>query len=248
MDILQVNHVSKIFKKENQTIEALRDISFSVKEGESLGILGGSGSGKSTLARIIAGLLLPDQGTIQVGKQEAKNSEWKKRSHLQMVFQSPRAAFDPRWTLGKSLIEGLLQKGCSLSEAKALAVRSLVRCQLTEEYMSKYPHQVSGGECQRASIARAIAWKPDILICDEITSALDATIQKEILELLLQLKQEEHLTLLVITHHMGLAQKLCDTLLILHHGHMVEYGNVDTVLHHPQDPYTKRLLEAAKNS
>ena len=248
MDILQVNHVSKMFKKENQTIEALRDISFSVKEGESLGILGGSGSGKSTLARIIAGLLLPDQGTIQVGKQKAKNSEWKKRSHLQMVFQSPRAAFDPRWTLGKSLIEGLLQKGCSLSAAKALAVRSLVRCQLTEEYMSKYPHQVSGGECQRASIARAIAWKPDILICDEITSALDATIQKEILELLLQLKQEEHLTLLVITHHMGLAQKLCDTLLILHHGHMVEYGNVDTVLHYPQAPYTKRLLEAAKKS
>ena len=248
MDILQVNHVSKMFKKENQTIEALRDISFSVKEGETLGLLGGSGSGKSTLARIIAGLLLPDQGTIQVGKQGAKNLERKKLPRLQMIFQSPRASFDPRWTLGKSLMEGLLQTGLSANEAKKEVVMALSRCQLSEDYMSKYPHQVSGGECQRASIARAIACKPDILICDEITSALDATIQKEILELLLQLKKEEHLTLLVITHHMGLAQKLCDTLLILHHGHMVEYGNTDTVIHHPVALYTKKLLEAARKS
>lgn len=248
MDILQVHHVSKMFKKENQTIEALRDISFSVKEGETLGILGGSGSGKSTLARIIAGLLLPDQGTIQVGMQGAKKLDRKKLPRLQMIFQSPRASFDPRWTLGKSLMEGLLQTGLSANEAKKEVVMALSRCQLSEDYMSKYPHQVSGGECQRASIARAIACKPDILICDEITSALDATIQKEILELLLQLKKEEHLTLLVITHHMGLAQKLCDTLLILHHGHMVEYGNTDTVIHHPAAPYTKKLLEAARKS
>lgn len=246
MELLRVDHISKTFYKRKERLEALRDISFYVKKGESLGILGGSGSGKSTLGRIIAGLLAPDQGTISIQHSSPGSSQKEMSLSLQMIFQSPLASFDPRWTFGKSMREGLWQRGLSRQAAQKEAIVAFQRCQLSPLYLEKYPHQVSGGECQRAAIARALVMHPDILICDEATSALDVTTQKEILELLLQLKKEEHLTLLFITHHMGLAQRLCDTLLILHQGQMVEYGDADTVIHHPKDAYTRRLIEAAK--
>ena len=245
MNILAVKHVSKAFDKGKKQVQALRDISFSMKQGEALGLLGGSGSGKSTLARIVSGLLLPDKGNVQWHPM-ANEEKNQKMPQWQMIFQSPKSSFDPRWTIGKSVMEGLLQKGDSKQEAYEEACLALCRCALSESYMTKYPHQMSGGECQRASIARALVMKPDVLICDEATSALDVTTQKEILDLLLQLKKEEHLTLLVITHHIGLAQRLCDRLLILHQGCMVEYGNTDTIIHHPQAEYTKRLIEAAQ--
>ena len=246
MELLRVDRISKTFSKGKQQLSALQQVSFSLQKGEALGILGGSGSGKSTLGRIIAGFLAPDKGEILIQNRPLALARKEKVLSMQMIFQSPALSFDPRWTLGKSVKEGLVQKGLSQKEAQKEAMAAFQRCRLSPSYLEKYPHQVSGGECQRAAIARALVMKPELLICDEATSALDVTTQKEILELLLQLKREEHLTLLFITHHMGLAQRLCDILLVLHEGHVVDYGDTDRVIHHPKDDYTRRLVAAAR--
>lgn len=246
MELLRVDTISKTFYKGKQRLPALQQVSFSLQKGEALGILGGSGSGKSTLGKILAGFFAPDQGEILIGNRPLALARKEKSLSLQMIFQSPASSFDPRWTLGKSVREGLVQKGLSREEAQKEVVAAFQRCRLSPLYLEKYPHQVSGGECQRAAIARALVMKPELLICDEATSALDVTTQKEILELLLQLKREEHLTLLFITHHMAVAQRLCDTLLVLHEGHVVDYGDTDTVIHHSKDDYTRRLVAAAR--
>ena len=161
-----------------------------------------------------------------------------------MVFQMPMESFDPRCTLGNGIGESLRNMGINREETRKRVENLLERCGLSKEYADRYPHQVSGGQCQRAAIARALAVSPEILICDEATSALDVTVQKQILELLTELKQKENLSFILICHDLALVQAFCDKVLVLYQGKTVEYGTPDDVINHPKMDYTKNLIDS----
>lgn len=245
MDILlEGQGLTRRFQKKGQTIEAVHKVSFSLQKGTALGIVGASGSGKSTLARMAAGLLLPSEGELLFHGSPLKRKEglhhlWKR---LQMIFQMPRESFDPRWTLEESIREGLSERGAAAEQNVREAAEA---CQLPLKILAKKPYEVSGGECQRAAIARALVLKPEILVCDEITSALDPLVQREIVELLIALKKEKRLSFLFVSHDISLTERFCDALLIMHQGICVEQGAMEEILRHPKDSYTLRLLEAA---
>lgn len=162
-----------------------------------------------------------------------------------MIFQMPRESFDPRWTLGESIREGLSEQGVQGAAAEQNVRKAAEACQLPLKILAKKPQEVSGGECQRAAIARALVLKPEILVCDEITSALDPLVQQDIVELLIALKKGKQLSFLFVSHDISLMEQFCDTLLIMHQGRCVEQGSMEEILHHPKDSYTRRLLEAA---
>jgi len=249
--VLEVNNLTKTFKgKDKQKFTAVSNIDFCLYEGECLGIIGESGSGKSTTVNMITRLIDPTDGTITIDgedithiKGKALRSLYKK---LQMVFQSPIESFDPRCTLGDGIAESLRNNGLSKKEANQVVVKVLKQCGLDETFMGRYPHEVSGGQCQRAAIARALAVGPSVLICDEATSALDVTIQKEIIDLLQSLRasQGKKLSILFICHDVALVQNFCDRVLVMHDGEIVEQGIPDEIIMHPQNDYTKRLIES----
>lgn len=161
-----------------------------------------------------------------------------------MVFQDPVSSFDPRRTLGDGIGESLRNHGMSREEARKRAELLLEQCGLTEEFARRYPHEVSGGQCQRAAIARALAIEPQLLICDEATSALDVTVQKQIMELLDRMRKEKNLTILFICHNLALVQSFCDQILVMKQGKIVEEGKPEEVIRHPQHAYTKQLVES----
>ena len=165
---------------------------------------------------------------------------------MQMVFQTPTDSFDPRRTLGDGIGESLRNIGMSRKETREEVERLLGKCGLPADFADRYPHQVSGGQCQRAAIARALAVKPRLLICDEATSALDVTVQKEILELLNELRSQQgnSLSILFICHDISLVQQFCDRVLVMYHGSIVEEGVPDDVIGHPRNEYTKRLIDS----
>lgn len=265
--LLSVDHLSKTFYAKNQTdTPAVRDISFSLRQGEILGLVGESGSGKSTVARLLTGLLPMDEGKIRVREKdpekirdnkdntnkESKKSKRSKRSkersfsqRIQMVFQDPLASFDPRKTLGYGISESLRNRGLPKGETEKLAATYLADCGLPGEYMNRYPREVSGGQCQRAAIARALTAEPEILICDEATSSLDVTAQQQIAELLKKLQVERNLSILFISHSLPLVQVVCDRILVMKDGKIVEQGMTDEIIRHPKDEYTKFLVRAA---
>ena len=193
--ILQVNHLKKVFhQREKRDVAAVNDVSFTLKKGETLGIVGESGSGKSTIAMLLTRLTDITEGTL---KFEGKDITRLKQSQLkevygdiQMVFQNPVGSFDPRRTLGDGIGESLRNRGMKKADVEKRVAELLEQCGLEKEYAKRYPHEVSGGQCQRAAIARALAVEPKVLICDEATSALDVTIQKQIMELLEDLKEK----------------------------------------------------------
>ena len=161
-----------------------------------------------------------------------------------MVFQMPMESFDPRCTLGDGIGECLRNMGISRTETRRKVEELLERCGLEKEYADRYPHQVSGGQCQRAAIARALAVNPSILICDEATSALDVTVQKQIMELLQKLKKENQLSFLFICHDLALVQLFCDRVIVMHDGHVEEEGTPEEIIENPKTEYTKRLIES----
>jgi peptide/nickel transport system ATP-binding protein len=165
---------------------------------------------------------------------------------MQMVFQTPTDSFDPRRTLGDGIGESLRNRGMSRRETKKEVARLLEECGLTNEFAGRYPHQVSGGQCQRAAIARALAIRPKLLICDEATSALDVTIQKEIISLLNELRWQHgsELSILFICHDIALVQQFCNRVLVLYHGKLVEQGIPDEIIRNPTDPYTRHLIDS----
>ena len=246
--VLRVEHLTKEYT--GKGIKAVSDLSFSLMPGECLGVIGESGSGKSTVANMVTRLLEPDEGSIFLDGEDITNLSGKKLREMyrkiQMVFQLPAESFDPRRTLGDGIGESLCNFGMRRGEAQKEVEKLLVQCGLTGEFAGKYPHEVSGGQCQRAAIARALAVRPKVLICDEATSALDVTVQKEIIDLLDRLMREKgrELSILFISHDIALVQQFCDRVLVMYQGRIVEEGTPDEVIQNPQDPYTKRLIES----
>ena len=246
--ILKAEHLKKVFTSGKKTFTAVDDVNFELKKGQCLGIVGESGSGKSTIARMITGLESMTEGTVTLlGKDitDLKAKEMRKvYRDIQMVFQMPVESFDPRRTLGDGIMESLRNMGMSVREAKKRAGELLIRCGLTPEFAARYPHEVSGGQCQRAAIARALAVSPSVLICDEATSSLDVTVQKQVLNLLLELKEKEGLSLLMISHDLALVQAFCDEVLVLYQGKAVELGTPDEIINHPSSEYTRILMDS----
>lgn len=247
--VLEVKNLTKIFKRGGQEdLAAVKNVSFCLYPGEILGIVGESGSGKSTAARMITRLIKADSGRILLGQEDITEVRGKRLrqiyQRIQMVFQSPAASFDPRRTLGDGIGEGLRNRGISRQEARWQVREFLLRCGLKEEFAGRYPHEVSGGQCQRAAIARALAMQPEILICDEATSALDVTVQRQIVELLTQLRKEQKMACLFICHDLALVQNFCDRVLVMYEGKIVEEGTPDEVIMQPKTEYTRTLVEA----
>lgn len=246
--ILKAEHLKKVFTSGKKTFTAVDDVSFELKKGQCLGIVGESGSGKSTIARMITGLEHMTEGTVTLlGKDitDLKAKEMRKvYRDIQMVFQMPVESFDPRRTLGDGIMESLRNMGMNVREAKKRAGELLIRCGLTPEFAARYPHEVSGGQCQRAAIARALAVSPSVLICDEATSSLDVTVQKQVLNLLQELKEKEGLSLLMISHDLALVQAFCDEVLVLYQGKAVEMGTPDEIINHPCSEYTRILMDS----
>lgn len=243
-EILKVINLTKNYLKNDH--KALDDINFTLKKGGSLAIVGESGCGKSTLANILIRLETPTTGEVlfkdknihQYSRQELKQFY----RQVQMVFQLPQESFNPRQRLGDSIIEPLINIGTNKAQAKQILDDLLTKVALPLEIKNKYPHQISGGQCQRCAIARAISIKPQVLICDEITSALDTITQIEILNLLLKLRQELDLSIIFISHDLALVQKLCNKILIMYQGKIIERGLTSEVLKNPQEEYTKELI------
>lgn len=246
--VLRAENLKKVFVSGKKEFTAVDDVSFELKRGECLGIVGESGSGKSTIAQMITHLEAATEGRIFLKEQDITHARGKALRDIyqdvQMVFQMPMESFDPRRTLGDGIGESLRNMGISRAETRKRVENLFERCGLDAEYAGRYPHQVSGGQCQRAAIARALAVSPDILICDEATSALDVTVQKQILELLTELKQKENLSFILICHDLALVQAFCDKVLVLYHGKTVEYGTPDDIIYHPKMDYTKKLIDS----
>ena len=249
--ILRVQNLTKTFTRSGQSnLTAVNGISFDLLPGECLGIIGESGSGKTTAVNLITRLLDATEGRIFLDGEDITLKTGKSLRmiyrKMQMVFQTPTDSFDPRRTLGDGIGESLRNCGMTRHDADAQAARLLERCGLPAAFAGRYPHEVSGGQCQRAAIARALAVKPKVLICDEATSALDVTVQKEILELLHTLRSEQgtKLSILFICHDISLVQQFCDRVLVMYHGEIVEEGTPDEVIRNPQNDYTKRLIDS----
>lgn len=247
--ILDVKDLTKNFYKNKQLFTAVNHISFQLRQGECLGLVGESGCGKSTTVKMLTHLLKPDSGEILLEGTEIQHLKGKALKKLyteiQMVFQIPQDSFDPRRTLGDSIMESMRNHNVSRKEAQNRLWQLLQQVELPPELADRYPNQVSGGQCQRAAIARALAVNPKILICDEATSALDVTVQAQIIELLKRLQQEMDLSILLISHDLALVQHLCDRVIVMYQGNIVEQGTPDRVINAPENDYTKMLIEAA---
>ena len=248
MTVLEVQDLKKGFTSRKKTFTAKVSVGQEVEQGDVLGIVGESGSGKSTIAKMITHLIEPTGGRIFLMGRDITAVKGKALREtyraMQMVFQMPAESFDPRRTLGDGVGESLRNMGMKRAEVKRRVDELLVRCGLTPEFAGRYPHEVSGGQCQRAAIARALAVKPAVLICDEATSALDVTVQKQILALLATLKQEEGYSFLLICHDLALVQAFCDQVLVLYRGKTVEYGTPEEIIQHPKMAYTRRLIDS----
>ena len=249
--VLRVENLTKVFTRKGQPdFTAVDHIGFELFPGECLGLIGESGSGKTTVVNMITRLVDATEGRVVLDGDDLiqMNGKELRRAYrkMQMVFQTPTDSFDPRRTLGDGIGESLRNIGMSREETKKEVARLLTECGLTPEFADRYPHQVSGGQCQRAAIARALAVKPKLLICDEATSSLDVTIQKEIIALLNELRSHHgsELSILFICHDIALVQQFCNRVLVLYRGKIVEQGIPDEIIRNPKDEYTVRLINS----
>lgn len=249
--ILKVENLTKVFSRQGrEDFTAVKGISFDLLPGECLAIIGESGSGKTTAVNMISRLVDVTSGKITLDGRDITHLRGKGLRGvyrtMQMVFQTPADSFDPRRTLGDGIGESLRNAGVSRKETREKVETLLEKCGLPIEFADRYPHQVSGGQCQRAAIARALAIEPKLLICDEATSALDVTVQKEIIDLLksLRARQGRNLSILFICHDISLVQQFANRVLVMYHGRIVEEGTPDDVIRNPKNDYTKRLIDS----
>ena len=250
---LEANLIQQLFSRQKASvIKAVDDISFDLYPGEILGLVGESGCGKSTLSRTILQLLKPTAGKVEFLQQDlttlSSQAMRSQRRQLQMVFQDPHACLNPLMRVGESIADPLLiHKLATPTEAKQQVIAMLEKVGLTptEEYYRRYPKELSGGQQQRVAIARALITKPKLVICDEPVSMLDATVQTQVLELMLALKDEFDLTYLFITHDLWVARFFCDRIAVMNAGKIVEIDSTEKIFTQAQHPYTQKLLSAA---
>ncbi|WP_017295204.1 dipeptide ABC transporter ATP-binding protein [Geminocystis herdmanii] len=248
---LEANFIEQILGKKSQTIKAVDNLNLDIKQGEILGLVGESGCGKSTLSRTILQLIRATSGQVQFLDQDLTTLPETEirglRKEIQMIFQDPHACLNPMMTIGESITEPLLihQLG-NKQENQERVEKMLNRVGLNpQEYYNRYPKELSGGQQQRVAIARALITNPKLVICDEPVSMLDATVQAQVLDLILELKAEFNLTYLFITHDLSVAKFLCDRIAVMNGGKIVELGDTASIFKNPQHPYTKTLLASA---
>lgn len=254
--LLQVKGLKKyfpitagLFNKQIGQVKAVDDLSFVVYRGETLGIVGESGCGKSTTGRMLMRLIEPTEGSILFEKEEVTKLSPKQlrkvRRDMQMIFQDPFASLNPRHTVEKILEEPLIVHGIGSKEERRKKVREMLEVVGLSSYHAKrYPHQFSGGQRQRIGIARALMTKPKLIIADEPVSALDVSIQAQVLNLLEDLQKEFGLTYIFIAHDLGVVRHISDRVGVMYLGRMVELASSEELYRHPKHPYTKALLEA----
>ncbi|MEW6497749.1 MAG: ABC transporter ATP-binding protein, partial [Cyanobacteriota bacterium] len=249
---LESNIIEQLLSKKSRVIKAVDDVSFELYRGEIFGLVGESGCGKSTLSRTILQLIRPTSGKVEFQGQNLTRLDRQSlqviRRQIQMVFQDPHACLNPLMTVGQSIADPLfIHKLANSTEAKRQVMEMLKRVGLTpvEDYYNRYPADLSGGQQQRVAIARALITRPSLIICDEPVSMLDASVQAQVLDLMLELKQEFNLTYLFITHDLWLARFLCDRIAVMNSGQIVEIGPTQAIFRNPQHPYTQTLLQAA---
>jgi peptide/nickel transport system ATP-binding protein len=250
--ILEGNLLEQWFSKEKKVIKAVDGIDFELYPGEILGLVGESGCGKSTLSRTILQLIRPTSGIVEFQGEDltqlSPEQMRQKRRRLQMVFQDPHACLNPLMTIGESIADPLfIHQLATPSEAKERVEKMLKRVGLTplEDYYYRYPSDLSGGQQQRVAIARALITQPQLVICDEPVSMLDASVQTQVLDLMLELKEEFNLTYLFITHDLWVARFLCDRIAVMNAGKIVELDQTEKIFTNPQHPYTQKLLGSA---
>ena len=245
---LQVTYATPggLFSK-GRTVQAVKGVSFELRRGETLGIVGESGSGKSTVGRCIAGLIEASAGEILFrGEPLPKGSAFRKkvRGKIQMIFQDPYASLNPRHRVGDSIAAGPMAQGVSRAEAMERARSLLQLVGLNAEAATRFPHEFSGGQRQRVGIARALAMEPELIIADEPVSALDVSVQAQVLELFADVRERFNLAIVFITHDLRVAGQMCDRIAVMQRGEIVEHGETAKLLGNPQHPYTRSLIDA----
>lgn len=238
-----------ILNKNEEVLNAVNGVSFEVKKGETLGIVGESGCGKSTLARLSANLIDATSGDVYFkGKclSDLPDEEKRKaRKNIQMIFQNPLASLDPKMRIIQLLTEPLEIHSIGTKEQRIeKAIDMLKRVGLQPEHAYRFPHEFSGGQCQRINIARALMLDPEVLICDEPVSALDVSIQAQVLNLLLELQEKLNLTYIFISHDLSVVRYFCDRIMVMYFGEVVEEGVAEDIYLRPKHNYTKKLLSA----
>jgi peptide/nickel transport system ATP-binding protein len=247
--VVDVNSLNVIYKLGQRQVKALNDASFVLRRGETLGVVGESGSGKSTLAKALIRLVEPTSGAVVIEGEdflklhgdELQNA----RKLVQMIFQDPYGSLNPTHSVGSIVTRGLLLRGIPLDKAKQRAMELLGQVGLKPEAYFRKPRNFSGGQRQRVGIARALSMEPNVVIADESVSALDLSIQKQVLRLLDKLQQDYQMAIIFITHDLRVAAQICDYITVMEKGVMVEFGTAQDVFANPQHPYTKKLLDAA---
>lgn len=239
----------KFFQKERDIVKAVNEVSFEVNKGETFGIVGESGSGKSTVARLINLLIKPTDGEIYYKNKNILEFDQKEkenfRKQVQMVFQSPYGTLDPRRSIEYSLMEPFIIHGIGTKKERNQKIsRLLDLVNLPQSSLNKFPHELSGGQLQRVNIARAIALDPEVVICDESVSALDVSVQAQILNLLNDLQKELNLTYIFISHDLNVVRYMCDRIAVMYSGKIVELDSAKKIYNNPQKDYTKLLLNA----
>jgi peptide/nickel transport system ATP-binding protein len=252
--VLRARGLTKVFQsggwfRRARSVRAADAVDLEIQRGETLGIVGESGSGKSTVARMLAQLVEPSAGDIELDGQAVAELRGARarafRRKVQIVFQDPYRSLNPRRSVGAAIAEGPLNFGAAAAAAWKRAEDLMGLVQLSPGALKRYPHEFSGGQRQRICIARALAVEPEVLIADEAVSALDVSVQAQILELLEDIQQRLRLTMIFITHDLRVAAQICNRVVVMQHGRVVEHGPVTEVFHSPKDAYTRALLDAA---
>lgn len=247
--VVEVSGLHKTYATGSQQVHALKDASFVLRKGETLGVVGESGSGKSTLARSLIRLTEPTSGAVILGGQDFLQLQGKSlreaRQHIQMIFQDPYGSLNPTQTVGNIITRGALLQGMSAADARTRALELLDLVGLGPEAYDRTPRNFSGGQRQRIGIARALSMEPDTVIADESVSALDLSVQKQVLQLMNDLQRQHQMAIIFITHDLRVAAQISDYITVMEKGEMVEFGPAERVFQAPSHPYTRKLLDAA---